>query len=42
MGMLLLAAEIYPMDIFLESAKPYMYVEIGVLKQMFREIEVVK
>lgn len=41
-GMLLLAAEIYPMDIFFKSAKPYMYVEIGVVKQMFYEIEVVK
>lgn len=40
--MLLLAPEIYPMDIFFESAKPYMYVATGVVKQMFYEIEVVK
>lgn len=40
--MLLLAPENCPMDIFFESAKPYMYVEIGAVKQMFYEIEVVK
>ena len=40
--MLLLAPENCPMDIFFKSAKPYMYVEIGAVKQMFYEIEVVK